>query len=136
MRTSDVNAWYADLSVTHQVSDAISYSLSVGHELRLGMQANTTEATYFRPNVTWKFIKDVTLQGSISYEHGAQDLIQQAGGVAETYDTYGAMLSLSRPITKKLTASMNYRLTLRSSNAASRGYTQDIVGLLLTYTFQ
>lgn len=131
----DQDAWYAGITVSHQVTEAVNYTLSAGHELRLGIQADSIEDTYVRAGITWKVIKDLSLQGSFSYEQGTQGA-SGTGGLLENYSWFGGGFGVSRAITKKLTGSLNYRLTVRSSDVSARGYTQDVVGLLLTYTFQ
>jgi hypothetical protein len=78
----------------------------------------------------------VTLQTSLFYEHGVEGGGQQASLIEKNYDWYGGGLSLSYSPMKKVRLSLNYRLTLRSSNVASREYTQNMVGLTLTYQTQ
>ena len=53
--TADQNSWYADLDLSHQVTDAISYSL-IGwtHDVQLGTQSDLTETWHVRPNINWK----------------------------------------------------------------------------------
>ena len=72
---------------------------------------------------------------TLFYEHGNQGQLVNSGHTPETYDWYGGGLNLSHPITKKLNLSLNYRLTFRSSDA-NRDYTQNLVGLMLTYQLQ
>ena len=133
VRTSDVNSWYAGLNVTHRLTDAVSYSLDAGHEVRLGTQADAVEDSYVRANVNWSIVKNLTLTTSLFYEHGDQGQGNVTGNLTETYDWYGGALGLSHPLTKRLALSLNYRLTLRSSDSPDQGYTQNLVGLLLTY---
>jgi hypothetical protein len=133
MKAVDQDAWYADLTLTHTVSQAISYSISAGHELRLGIQADSIEDTYVRPSVTWNFIKNFAFTTSGSYEHGTQGAGTR--NFQETYDWFNAGLSLNHSITRKLSGSLSYRYTYRSSDSASRDYTQNLVALRLTYAF-
>ena len=72
----------------------------------------------------------MTLGTSFSYEHGT-DLYSGS----ETYDQYGPGISLSRPITTKLTSSLGYQVYWRDSNLAGRNYTVQVVSLNLNYTF-
>lgn len=129
-------SWYANLTLAHQVTGFLSYSLSAGHEIMPGIQSDAIEDSYVRPNVNWNVIKDVTLQTSLFYEHGIEDAGQQASLTEKNFDWYGGGLSLSYSPMKKVTISANYRLTLRSSNVPSREYTQNMVGLTLTYQTQ
>jgi Putative beta-barrel porin 2 len=136
VKGGNLASWYANLTLAHQVTDFLRYSLSAGHEIRAGIQSDAIEVSYIRPSVDWKVIKDVTLQTSLFYEHGAEGGGQQASLLEKNYDQYGGGLNLSYSLTKKVRISLNYRLTLRSSNVASREYTQNLVGLQMTYTPQ
>ena len=126
------NTWYGDITLQHQPSEAISYGVSLGHELKLGIQSDAIEDTYFRPSITWKIVKTVSLQSTVFYEHGIQ-----TGGrftLEDTYDWYGGTLGATWSFMKNLAASLSYRLTLRSSNLPSQEYTQNLVSLLVTYS--
>jgi hypothetical protein len=136
IKGGNLASWYANLTLAHQVTGFLSYMLSAGHEIRPGIQSDAIEASYIRPSVDWNVIKDVTLQTSLFYEHGAEGGGQQASLLEKNYDWYGGGLSLSYSPMKKVKISLNYRLTLRSSNVASREYTQNLVGLQMTYTPQ
>ena len=136
VKGGNLASWYANLTLAHQVTDFLSYSLSAGHEIRAGIQSDAIEDSYIRPSVDWNVIKDVTLQTSLFYEHGNEGGGQQASLLEKNYDQYGGGLSLSYSPTKKVRISLNYRLTLRSSNVASREYTQNLVGLQIAYTPQ
>ena len=72
IQTSNLNSWYADLNITHQVTDAIGYTLDAGHEVQTGIQSDAIEDYYVRPAIHWDIIKNVSLNTSISYEHGNQ----------------------------------------------------------------
>jgi hypothetical protein len=134
----DQGAWYVDLNITHDISDAVSYTLNLGHELRLGVQADAVDSWYARVGVSWKLIRELTLQPSFSYEHGSQG----AGSFSEDYDWYTFGLGFRYQLAKKLSAGLEYRLTLRSSTFSSampvpgRGYTQNMITLTLSYQFQ
>jgi len=132
----DQHTVYAALTLRHDITEAVSYSLSAGHELRLGTEADLIEDSYLRPSIRWNIIKDLTFSTYLSYEHGNQGHANQTGAIAETYDWLGTGLSLSHPITKNLTLTLKYRLTLRSSDVADREYAQDLVGLRLSYRFE
>ena len=120
VKASNENSWYVDLTMSHEATDFMSYSLSAGHELTLGIQADSIEDWYFRPNITWTVIKDVGLNTSLFYEHGKQGSGKVTGFSEENFDQYGGSLSLSCSPIKRLEVSLNYRLTLRSSDVASR----------------
>jgi hypothetical protein len=127
------DAWYLDLTLTHDISDAVSYSLSAGHEITLGIYGDTIEDWYLRPTVNLKIIKDLTLNTYISFQNGTQGIGNRTGSLAENFDWLTWHLGLTYPFMKRLILGLNYQLTLRTSNYALREYTQNLVGLQLTY---
>lgn len=132
----DQGATYFGLTITHRPTDVISYSVSAGHELRLGSQSDMTEVIYVRPAATWRIIENLDIQTTLFYEHGQQDLVNLANlPTDESYDWYGGSIALGYPIAKRFHASLSYRLAQRSSDVqgATRDYTQHTIGLLLTY---
>jgi hypothetical protein len=131
---SNQGAWYLDLTVTHELSDVVSYSLSAGHEITLGVYGDTIEDWYIRPAVNLKIMRDLTLSTSFSYQNGSQALQTTPGAPTENYDWFTWGLRLSRPLMQHLALSLNYGLSFRTSNEAYRSYTQNLVGLTLTYT--
>ena len=133
IQTSNLNSWYADLNITHQVTDAISYTLDAGHEVQTGIQSDAIEDYYVRPSIHWDIIKNVNLNTSFSYEHGDQGVGNVRNNLVETFDWLGVNVGASFSIIKKLSLGLNYRLTLRSSNVANNEYTQNFVGITLTY---
>lgn len=133
IQTSSQDSWYAGLTVSHQPTDFMSYSLAVGREVQLGIQSDLVQDWYVRPSITWKIIRGFDFDTSFFYEHGTQGVGNVAGNFTESYDQYGGGLSLQHALTSRLSLAVNYRLTLRSSNIANNGYTQNLVGLQLTY---
>jgi hypothetical protein len=131
--TSDQNSWYADLVFSHQPTDVISYSLTAGHSVSLGTQSDLNENWHVRPNINWRIIKGWDFNTGFFYEHGKEGLGNVTGNNTETYDWYGGDLSVQHALTKNLTISLNYRLTLRNSDTPDNSYTQNLVGLQLTY---
>jgi hypothetical protein len=136
IRTEDLGSYYLDLTVTHDLTEAFSYRLSVGHDVRLGVDnADAIEESYVRPTVTWRAFKHASINFGFSFEHGEQGVGNQTGSPAlvEDYNWFGGTLGTSWNITEKVSLGLNYRLTLRDSDQPDRGYTQNMVGLLLTY---
>lgn len=136
IKAANQNAWYFDLTATHDLSDAVSYSLSAGHEMTLGTYGDTIEDWYVRPTLSLRIIKDLTLNTSFSYQNGSQGLQTAPGSPSENFDWFTWSLGLRHPLTKRLTVGLNYRMTLRTSNDAFREYTQNLVSLQLSYNIQ
>ena len=136
VKASNQNSWYLDLTAQHQVTDTISANLSAGHELLLGVQSEIVDAWYLRPGLIWTVVRDVSVRGLAFYEHGSQNLEALFGNLHENYDWYGVGLGLTYSLWGNVRMSLDYRLTLRSSDLAFRTYSQDLVGILVTYTFK
>lgn len=137
-QTSDQNSWYGSVNISHQPRDSVNYSLDIGRETQLGTSSDLVEDWYVRPNITWRVINGLNIGTALFYEHGSQG-VGSTGGVAAnpngtgTYDWYGGEISFSHELTSRLTLNVNYRLTLRSSSTPNDGYTQNLVGLQITY---
>jgi hypothetical protein len=133
IQTENLSTYYLDLTVTHDATEVISYSLSAGRDVRLGVEADAIQEWYVRPNVTWRIFQHVSLTTGLSYEHGDQGVGNISGGLVETYDWFGGTIGVNWPIMKRLSLGLDYRLTFRESDQPDRGYTQNLVGLILTY---
>ncbi len=136
LQTSDFDAWYADLTLVHDITRALSYSLSVGHQIQVGFQSDAVEDSYVRLGSTWKIIKDLDLHASFLYEHGQEGIGNVAGNLTETYDWYSGMIDVNRQLTTRLSVGLNSRFTVRSSNSSSFAYTQALVGVHMAYVFE
>jgi len=133
---SNQGAWYLDLTVAHQLTKSISYSLSAGRELTLGIYGDNIEDWYARTSIGWNVIKDLQLTTSLSYQNGSQGIVNTTGALAENFNWCTGSVGLSRKFTKQLTLALNYVLTLRASNYQAREYSQNLVGLQLAYSLQ
>jgi hypothetical protein len=133
IRTEDLSSYYYDLTVSHLITEVFNYSLSVGHEVRAGIASDVIESTYVRPGLTWHAFQRASLRFGGFYEQSQQGVGNVSGGLEEDYDYYGFTAGTSWQLLEKLSLSLNYRLTVRSSDQSARDYTQNVVGLTLTY---
>jgi hypothetical protein len=133
IQTQDLNTWYADLTLSYKAAEAVTYAISGGHEMRLGILSDAIEDWYLRPNVDFMIVKDLHLHAYLSYEHGSEGEGNVTGNVTETYNWVNGGFEASYPLMKRLLLSLVYRLAYRTSNVASTEYTQNQVGLRLTY---
>ena len=131
IRAVDLNSWYADLKLTHRLTDRFSYSFDVGRETRLGIQADTIQSWYIRPSLNWSGIENLSTSAYLTFQNDT--LGNNGANVSQKYDYIGAGLSLRYPIMKKLSASLHYRISTRPSSNASPGYTQNVVGIQIAY---
>jgi hypothetical protein len=138
IQTANQYSWYANLNITHRPVDFLSYSLDAGRELALGTTSDLVEDWYVRPSVSWHIIKDWDFTTSGFYQHGDQGVgstgsLSGASSGNGTYEWYGGDLSLSHVLTDRLSMSLDYRLTLRTSSTPNDGYTQNLIGIQITY---
>jgi hypothetical protein len=133
IETSDLNTWYADLTLSHSISQDIIYGLSAGRETRPGIQSDAIEDSYASAHITWKIIKDVGLNSFFSYQYGNEGVGNVMGNLVETYSYYSAGLSVSYQVMKKIALALSYRVDFRSADVAGQAYTQNQVGLHLSY---
>lgn len=133
IQTSDFNSFYGNVELVHQATKALSYSIGAGHETEQGIQADLIEDWYLRSTVEWKLFKALQVNGSVSYMHGKQGVGDVAGNLDEKFDWVSFGAGANYQITERFSLGLNYRLTSRSSNVSSRGYTQNDVGFSLTY---
>jgi hypothetical protein len=135
IQTSDFDSWYADLTLTHAITRALSYSFDIGHTIQEGIQSDAVSDSYLRISSTWKIIKDWDLRGTFSLDHGQQGVGNVTGNATGTYNTYSGALDLNHQLSKKLRVGLNARLTYLSSDSSSLGFTQAIVGVRMAYIF-
>ncbi len=125
---------YAQLSAQHQLNQFISHTLSAGRKSDIGLHlalAGEYLQYYF---VYWdadlEFIHHVSIRPRILYENGSR-----TGTINEHFDRFGLDLFVSRPVTRKLTASVGYRHLVRQSDVRNLSYTANSVFVTLAYRF-
>jgi hypothetical protein len=128
--SADFTGMYGQLDITHRLNQYVAYTLSGGRTISVAYAGGTIDRYFAHWQANWQILQKMTLGTLFSYEHGTQ---VDTGG--ETYDQYGPGISLSRPITAKLTSSLTYQSYWRDSNLSGRNYTLQVVSLNLNYTF-
>ena len=121
---------YFQLSLTHQVNEHVSYSLSAGHSLDYAYNGQPYDRYFVRLNPSWNFIYKWNFGTSFSWEQGTQ-----VGVSALSYEQYTAGFSLGHQLTRKLSVEMHYQWVMETANQAPLNFTGNIVGLSLAYQF-
>ncbi len=133
IQTSGLSSWYANLSLTHQVTKSIGYTLKAGHDISAGLQSDAVEEWFVDATVRWAILGKLNFSTGISYNYGTQGVGNVRGNLTESYDWVGASFSTSYSITKRFDAGVNVRSSVRSSSQGGRDYSQDVFGIRLTY---
>jgi hypothetical protein len=135
----DVEDFYLNGLVTHQINASISHSVSAGHENELGINSNSIELNYVRYTVNWKVIRNTLLSTEFFYEDATE-----SGGFAgffqndfngEHLHRYGGAITVGYQLTPHVTLGLRYQYTQKDSDLLFRDYTQNRVSVDGTYSF-
>lgn len=126
----DFSGFYAQLALRHRLNQYLEYTLSGGRSVNFAFYGGTVDMYSARWTGNWRVIHKVNLTTGLEYSHG-----EQLYRFGEVFDQYGGDFTVSRGITEKLTAGLNYRVYFRESDAENRDYTVHMVGLNLRYAF-
>ena len=121
---------YYQLDLTHRVNQYLDQTLSGGRMVTLTYSTGMLDLYFVRWQANWRLFQNITLGTSFVYENGSYLQSNQ-----ETFDRYGPGLSVSRPLSRKLTASMAYQYYNRESNLPYRTYTDNVLTLSFNYKF-
>jgi len=127
---NNATALYFQFSITHQVNDHISYSLSAGHSVDFAYNGQAYDRYFVNLDPNWNVVRNFQISTPIWYEQGKQVAVQTV-----SYDQYGAGITIGRGLTQKLSSSVYYKWIKETSNSAWWNYTENIVGLSFTYQF-
>jgi hypothetical protein len=127
---SGQNGGYADLTLAHRVNRWLDYTVSGGRQFTSSVGTDLLDLYYANWEANWHVIRDVSLSTTFTYQHG-----NSSGGTVETFDQFGAGMSLGYPITQKLAGSIRYNFWQKNSDVAVYGYVQNMLVLDFTYGF-
>jgi hypothetical protein len=125
-----VDGPYGRVALAHRVNKYLDYALSGGREITFNSYSGIVDLYQLEWQANWHILRKVTVGTSFSYQHG-----NEAAYGVETFDWFSPRISLSRPLTRKLTADFGYRYFQRGSTLAANRYTANVVSLNLTYQF-
>ena len=140
--TSDTSAFYFSLSLSHRVNRILSYSLSAGRSTDLAAYGQAQSYYFARLTPNWNLFKNYPISTSLWWQQGTQ-VYNNTGNGGEDYTQIGLGVTVSRSLTKKLSASLGYQFIQETSSQASKpsanqsnlNYTENIVDLNLSYQF-
>jgi hypothetical protein len=129
--TPDLDSFYADVSLSHQLTEHFGHALHAGHEVRSGIQADALKMYFVRYQFNWQLMKYLGLSGGAFYENGSDT----AAATAEDFDRIGFQVVTGYQLTRNLGLNLGYQFTMKDSNRALRDYRQNVVSLSLNYRF-
>jgi len=128
---------YFQLAWSHQLNQVINYSVNAGYTITTGQYSSgPTQAYNVGFGVNWNILRGYTLSTPFNWYNG-----NGLYDFSRSYSWYSAGIILSRPITKKLTASLGYNIYIYSSDqslgniSANSNYTVNNVTLSGQYSF-
>ena len=138
---SEVDGIYLDGSFSQRVSSLLSHWLSLGRSLQPNLGYDSSglssrigtrllELWTVQYSTAWNLLRKTSLGTTFSYDHGSE-----SGIFGETFDRWGAGISLSRTLTKHATGSISYQFYLKDSDKAGLDYLQNRLLLNVTYAF-
>ena len=129
--TSDLNSFYANLTIENRLNAYLTQTLSGGRENDLGLTSNYIEVNYVRWNAAWRILRDVSFGTGAFYEHDKES----GGPVNETLDRYGFDISLGYSFNQHISALLHYAYVNKDSNQEFRSYYQNRAGIDVNYRF-
>ena len=129
--TANPNSYYANLTITHRLNRYYQDRLSVGHDSQIGLFAQSLETTY----VNYSSILQLSPRFDLSTSAFYEDTVETGTTGALSYQRLGLALSTGCRITKKLSATVSYQFTAKTSDDEAQNYRQSRVGLAFSYQF-
>ena len=115
-----------------QPRERLKYSLEGGLQAYMGNSSSLTEEWYGQLTVDWRVFQRISLGTTLRYTTASQPIKAQ---FSSDYERVLFDLWLSARLQEKLTADLEYRLYVKTSNQAQVDYTQNSVVVRLTYSF-
>lgn len=134
LTTSDTSGLYFSLTLTHRVNRFLSYTLTAGRSTDLAAYGQAQSYYFTRLNPSYSLFQKYTFSTPIWWQQGTRVYNYTAGGAAD-YQQIGLGITVSRSLTKKLSASLGYQFVDETSNQNGLAYTVNIVDLNFTYQF-
>jgi hypothetical protein len=132
----DVSTWYAQFRWRHRVNPWLTYTLSAGREVRLGIYSEYEEQWAARWTADWEFLRKTGLRTWVSYEDGEQPPQSYDRGtelvllLGREYRRWGVGLEARREILARLQATVAYRFYDRTGRSGTGSdYTSHAVTL-------
>jgi len=125
---------YFSASLTHTVNQWLKYSLTAGQSTDLSSFGSVQSRTFVQLSPGYTLFDHYSISTPVMYQEGSQPGYTPTGG-GSAYEQYSVSINVSRPITKKLTATAGYQFVEEESQLSGLAYTVNIISLNLMYQF-
>jgi hypothetical protein len=127
-----LSSYYFNVTLDHEVNKYFLQRLSLGHELELGLLAEESEVAYVNYSASWHVNSSLNIALTLGYQD-----VQEEGGLVDSssFDFFSAGIQANFPVTKSISGSVVYQYSDKVADLSDQSYTQNRVGLLLTYHF-
>ncbi len=98
--------------------------------IQLGLNGQNLDYYFVHWYGNWNLFRKIMLITGFLYDNG-----KETGQFGETFARYGLDISLRRPLTQKLSASLGYRFFLKDAVPTDFSYTVNSILLGLDYRF-
>jgi hypothetical protein len=147
----NLDSYYANLTVTHQLTEFVSQNLAVERDISLGLAQgnNYTEQWFAKYSLDWTATPHLGLNLNLSWTAGNEPLTGYTAEIIsgipvpvyfpytinENYRQTGITPGITYQFTQKLGGTLSYSHWERTSNLAGTGYQNNILSLQLNYSF-
>ncbi len=118
---SDLNSYYANLTLAHRLNRFVTETLAAGRETQSGLQTNYQITDYVRYTANVRMLRDITTGFTFFYDH---DTLSSRAN-PETIDRYGAGVNVSYQLTRKASVSAGYQFIIKDSSLIDNSYNQN-----------
>lgn len=125
------NSYYASVTIMHRLNRYYQDRLTAGHDSQIGLFSQSLETTYVNYASVWQLTPTFDLSTAVFYE----DTVEKGATATVPYQRFGLALSTGCRITKKLSATVSYQFTEKTSDNESQNYRQNRAGLTFSYQF-
>lgn len=126
--------YYFSTTLTHKVNQWLNYTLTAGRSTDLSSAGQVQTRTYVQLNPYYNILEHYSISTPFTYQQGSRPTYITLNS-GEDYDQFTIGLTVSRPITKKLTTTLSYLYINEDSTTAGLVYTQNLITLSFNYQF-
>lgn len=128
-----LSSYYGSFDIEHEVTSKIKQHLLLDRKVQQGLSqgGQYIQSSSVEYRIGWNFKPRASLSGNLFMEDGAET----RAGISEPFSRFGTGIGISYELLKKITPSLSYSYTQRSSKLAGRSYEVNGVTVYVSYRF-